>query len=114
VVRTRKGRVVTLHPMMERNKMWRKVQSRLQWSRTRPRARKKRTEPRQGLVSRSSKTGESGFSRISSEREFKDHRTRDSITTSSMSIKAHTQLEEKDLENEGSEAEGRGDRKGER
>jgi hypothetical protein len=60
------------------------------------------------------KTGASNFFKISSEGDFKDYHTWDGTSTLLVSTRAHTQLEEKDHEDEGSEAKGRSNREGER
>jgi hypothetical protein len=96
VVRTRKGRGARIWPMMERNRMWRKVQSRLQWSRTRPKTRRQNIELRKRPLPRSSKTGLSDlanwsihFSRIRSEGKSEDYHIWDDTITSLVSTWAH-------------------------
>jgi hypothetical protein len=57
-------------------------------------------------------TGTYGFSRIRSEGKSKDYRARDNTITSLVSNGAHVQSEEKNSEDEGSEAERRSSREG--
>jgi hypothetical protein len=61
-----------------------------------------------------SQTGPSGFCGFRVEEGFKDHRARDGSSTSLVSSKPHTQLEEEDPSDEGAKDEGRGGREGKR
>jgi hypothetical protein len=75
-----------------------------------PKTSRQRSESRQRLAPSNSQTGPFGFSRTGSEEDFKDHHTQDGNNTSLVSTRTHIQPEEKDLEDEGAEAEERNNR----
>jgi hypothetical protein len=61
-----------------------------------------------------SKIRPSGFSGFGTEEGFKDHHAQHGSSTSLVSSRTHAQLEEEELADEGTEAEGRSSQEGER